>query len=186
MGRAVQMLEHEIMSGNQQGVEKGCYEDNREAGFDRTFGNTASLNATEGCTKFNKSQRAGFRAFLSWWMLFVCLAFGSTCERDLGVGKDSFATIFGLPGQTITAFPTTVTVEEIQYAPYLTGSVLPPLYTVTVTEVDAFVQAHGGTVRTRVTCDETGNAAVPTLAYWVSHMFPKRRWRCCRVSTTAE
>ena len=78
---------------------------------------------------------------------------------------NSFATIFGLPDQTVTNFPPTVTAGEIQYAPYQTGSILPPLYTATVTEVNAFVQAHGGTVQTRVTCDETGNATVPTLAY---------------------
>jgi hypothetical protein len=33
MGRVVQILEHEIMSGNQEGVKKGRYADNRGAGL---------------------------------------------------------------------------------------------------------------------------------------------------------
>jgi hypothetical protein len=46
---------------------------------------------------------------------------------------------------------------------------------VTVTEVDAFVQAPCGTVWTRVIYDETGNAAVPTLAYWGEPHVPEEK-----------
>jgi hypothetical protein len=62
------------------------------------------------------------------------------------VATKDFTTIFSLPGQTVTIFPPTVTAGELQYPPYLMGSILPPLYAVTVTEVDAFVQAPGGTI----------------------------------------
>jgi hypothetical protein len=84
-------------------------------------------------------------------------------------------TISGLPGQTVTIFPQKVIAGEPQYTPYPTGSILPPLHTVTVTKVDAFIQASGGTVWTKVVYDEAGNAAVPTLAYWGEPYVPEEK-----------
>lgn len=43
MPQVVQILEHESMSDNRQGVKKGRCDDNREAGLDHTFDNTAGL-----------------------------------------------------------------------------------------------------------------------------------------------
>jgi len=91
------------------------------------------------------------------------------------VTTNVFTTAFGLPGQTVTIFPPTVTAEEPKYTPYRTGSRLPPFYTVTVNEVDAFVQAPSGTVWTRVFYDETGNAAEPILAYWGEPYVPEEK-----------
>ena len=40
------------------------------------------------------------------------------------------------------------------------------MYTVTVTEVDAFVQAPGGSIWTRIFYDDTGDAAAPTPTWF--------------------
>jgi hypothetical protein len=78
------------------------------------------------------------------------------------VTTNVFTTIAGLPGQTVTIFPPPVTAGETQYTPFLTDPTLPPPYTVTVTEIDVFVQAPAGSIWTRVFYDEPGNAAAPT------------------------
>ena len=78
--------------------------------------------------------------------------------KQTTVTTSAFTTIFDLPGQTVTISPPIVTAGEPKDTPYPTGSIPLPLYTVTVTEVDAFVQATGGTVWTRVLYDETGVA----------------------------
>jgi hypothetical protein len=92
-------------------------------------------------------------------------ATASLFGKPTTVTTNVFITIFGLPGQTVTIFPPTVTAGEPKYTPYPTSSTLPPLYTVTLNEVGAFVQAPSGTVGTRVFYGETGNAAEPILAY---------------------
>ena len=77
--------------------------------------------------------------------------------------------------QTITTFPPAVAAGEPKYTPYPTGSIFPPLYTVTVIKVDASVQTPGGTVWTRVFDDETGNAAGPILAHWGEPYVPEEK-----------
>jgi hypothetical protein len=93
-------------------------------------------------------------------------ATASPFREQTTVTTSVFAAVFGLLDQTVTIFPQTVTAVGPQYTPYPMGSILLPLYTVTVAKVDAFVQASGGTVRTSVVYDEVGNMAVPTPAYW--------------------
>jgi hypothetical protein len=83
------------------------------------------------------------------------------------VTSNVFTTVVGLPGQTITVFPPPITAGEPQFMPLVQDSALPqPLYTVTVTEIDAFVQAPGGTIWTTIFYDETANAVAPTPTSW--------------------
>jgi hypothetical protein len=83
-------------------------------------------------------------------------------------------TIIGLPGQTVTILPLQVTVGDPQ-STFVQGSTLPPLYTATVTEVDAFVRASGGSIWTRVIYDETGNAAARTSTSWNESYVPAEK-----------
>jgi hypothetical protein len=101
----------------------------------------------------------------------VITATASLLGQPTTVTTNIFTTVIGLPGQTVTILPPPVTVGDPQ-STFVQGSTLPPLYTVTVTEVDAFVQAPGGSIWTRVIYDETGNAAAPTPVSWNEPYLP--------------
>jgi hypothetical protein len=110
-------------------------------------------------------------------------ATASPFREPTTVTTSVFATIFGLLDQTVTIFPQTVTAVGPQYTPYPMGSILPPLYTVTVAKVDAFVQASGGTVWTSVVYDEAGNVAMPTPVYWGEPYVPEEETVVVLLST---
>lgn len=99
-------------------------------------------------------------------------AIASLFDKPTTTTTNVFTTIIGLPGQTITILPTPMTDGEPQYNPLPAGSTPPPLYTVTVTEVNAFVQAPGGPIWTRILYDETGDATAPTQTTWIEPYVP--------------
>lgn len=74
-----------------------------------------------------------------------------------------YTTIIGLPGQTVTIIPPPDTAGAPQATPFAPDpTLLQPQYTITVTEIDAFVEAPNGNVWTSIFYDESGNAGVPT------------------------
>ena len=78
-----------------------------------------------------------------------------------------YTTIEGLPGQTVTVFPPAETTGETQFVPFVQDSAVPqPQYTVTVTEIDAFVQAPGGSIWTMIVYYETETMTAPTPTSW--------------------
>lgn len=109
-------------------------------------------------------------------VLVAVTATASLFGQPTTVTTNVYTTVMGLPGQTVTISPPPDSAGEPQFVPFVQEStVLQPQYTVTVTEIDAFIQAPGSSIWTTVFYDETENMAAPTPTSWSEPYVPREK-----------
>lgn len=97
----------------------------------------------------------------------IVTATASLFGQPTTVTTNIYTTVVGLPGQTVTIFPPPDTAGESQFVPFIQEStVQQPQYTVALTQIDAFVQAPGGSIWTMISYEETEYMAAPTSTSW--------------------
>jgi hypothetical protein len=106
-------------------------------------------------------------------VLVTVTATASFFGQPTTVTTNVYTTVISLPGQTVTISPSPDSAGESQFVPFVQESTVPqPQYTVTVTEIDAFIQAPGSSIWTTVFYDETENTAAPTPTSWSEPYVP--------------